>query len=263
VGSGASWPAQHTFTPPVESNRLGASLAIDGDLAVIGDSAFFGSWYVAYVMQRSGTNWALQETLGGYGSSGAADLDGGTVVLGNPEDDDAGVDAGAAHAYGFEPGSGFCFGDPGSGTPCPCNNDNDGSVPGSGCDNGVFSSGARLRARGIASVTHDSVVLYTERAEPNNSGLYFQADNPVGGGAGIVFGDGLRCAGGQLKRLQVRFSDATGYSATTVAIALKGGVSAGDVKHYQCWYRNQSTPACGLGVNEFNLSNGYTLSWIP
>ena len=39
---------------------------------------------------------------------------------------------------------GYCFGDPGSGTPCPCGNDNDGSVPGSGCANGVFTSGAQL-----------------------------------------------------------------------------------------------------------------------
>ncbi len=258
VRSGSTWSIQRIFHSPVDD------LAIDGDVALIGDDNWSSSsLYIARVMWRSGTTWTHQHTLGSYGESGSSAIDGGTVVIGNPLDDDAGIDAGAAHAISWEPGTGFCFGDPSSGTPCPCNNDNDGSVPGSGCDNGVFASGARLAARGIASVSHDSVVLYTERVEPNNSGLYFQANNAVSGGGGIVFGDGLRCAGGQLQRLQVRFSDASGYSATTVAIAAKTGISAGETKRYQCWYRNQSTPACGLGVNEFNLSNGYELVWGP
>ena len=258
VRSGSTWSVQHIFDNPVYG------LDIDGDVALIGDDSWSSSsLYIARVMWRSGTTWTHRHTLSTYGQSGSSAIDGGTVVIGNPLDDDAGVDAGAAHAISFEPGTGFCFGDPGSGTPCPCSNDNDGSVPGSGCDNGVFASGAKLAARGIASVTHDSVALYTERVEPNNSGLYFQASTAVNGGDGITFGDGLRCAGGQLQRLQVRFSDASGYSATTVAIAAKTGISAGETKRYQCWYRNQSTPACGLGVNEFNLSNGYELVWGP
>ena len=48
-----------------------------------------------------------------------------------------------------------------------------------------------------------------------------------------------------------------------IDLAAKGGVGPGDVKRYQCWYRNQSTPACGLGVNEFNLSNGFEIVWYP
>ena len=62
-------------------------------------------------------------------------------------------------AYVFDllaPGESYCFGDAGSGIPCPCNNDNDGSVPGSGCDNGVFASGAHLLAYGEASVSADT-----------------------------------------------------------------------------------------------------------
>jgi len=258
AGSGPTWSIHQIFPYPVDD------LDLDGGVGLLGDDSWSASsLYIARVIWMTSSTWSHLHTLGGYGKSGSSAIDGGTVVIGNPEDDDGGTDAGAAHVVTFEPGVGFCFGDPGFGTPCPCNNDNDGSVPGSGCDNGVFASGAKLAARGIASVSHDSVVLYTERTEPNNSGLYFQADNQVNGGAGLVFGDGLRCAGGQLVRLQVRFSDAAGYSATTVAIAAKGGIAAGDVKRYQCWYRNQSTPACGLGVNEFNLSNGYEIQWGP
>ena len=163
---------------------------------------------------------------------------------------------------GGPPGAGYCFGDVGSGTPCPCSNDNDGSVPGSGCDNGVFASGAQLTGSGVASVSLDSLVLTTSHLEPNNSGLYFQANNDLS--PGIVWGDGLQCAGGQIKRLQVRFADANGTSYTTVGIsAWAGNVLAGDVKRYQCWYRTTTNPPCGLGVNDFNSSNGYEVTWIP
>jgi len=160
------------------------------------------------------------------------------------------------------PGAGYCFGDLGSGTPCPCANDNDGSVPGSGCDNGVFASGAQLTGSGIASVSADSLVLSATHLEPSNSGLYFRADNDLS--PGTVWGDGLRCAGGNLKRLQVRFADATGSSATTIGISAKAGnVDIGDTKYYQCWYRTIVNPLCGHGVNDFNSTNGYAVTWLP
>jgi len=162
-------------------------------------------------------------------------------------------------------GTAYCFGDPGSGTPCPCANDNDGSVPGSGCANGVFASGAKLVASGAASLSNDTLVLSCTGLEPSNSGLYFQANNDLS--PGIVWGDGLQCAGGQLKRLGVRFADATGYSDTSgyaQPISVKAGnIVAGDTKRYQCWYRTTSNPPCGAGVNDFNASNGLAVTWAP
>jgi hypothetical protein len=161
------------------------------------------------------------------------------------------------------PGVRYCFGDPGAGTPCPCSNDNDGSVPGSGCANGVFASGAQLTGSGSASVGADTLVLATSGLEPSNSGLYFQADNDLS--PGIIWGDGLQCAGGSLKRLGVRFANASGYSDTsawTTPISVKAGnVLAGNTKHYQCWYRTTVNPPCGAGVNDFNSSNGYAVTW--
>ena len=163
---------------------------------------------------------------------------------------------------GIAPGDGYCFGDSGSGTACPCANDNDGSIPGSGCANGVFPSGAQLIGSGFASVSADTLVLTTTHLEPNNSGLYFQAENDLS--PGVLWGDGLRCAGGNLKRLQVRFADALGSSATTIGISTKAGnVSPGDRKYYQCWYRTVVNPPCGAGVSDFNSSNGYAVTWLP
>ena len=160
------------------------------------------------------------------------------------------------------PGFGYCFGDPGSGTPCPCGNDNDGSVPGSGCDNGVFASGAQLTGSGVASVSADTLVLTTTHLEPTSWGLYFQGDDALS--AGLPFGDGLRCVGGSIRRLQPRLSDAAGTSFTNLSISVKAGnVTAGSTKRYQCWYRTTTNPPCGLGVNDYNLSNGYEVVWLP
>jgi hypothetical protein len=165
---------------------------------------------------------------------------------------------------GGEPGVGYCFGD-GSGTACPCANNNDGSLPGAGCDNGVFASGGKITGSGIASLASDTLVLIGEHLEPNNSGLYFQADNDLS--PGNIWGDGLQCAGGQLKRLGVRFSDANGDSdtsgwATTIS-AKAGNITAGDTKRYQIWYRTNVAPPCGAGINDFNATNGYAITWLP
>ncbi len=116
----------------------------------------------------------------------------------------------------------------------------------------------------MPSVSEDTLVLTTTGVDPKNSGLYFQANNRVNGGGGSYFGDGLRCAGGGLVRLQIRISNAAGVSSTTISIAAKGGVSPGDVKRYQCWYRdNSGLQPCGPGVYDFNLSNGFEIIWRP
>ena len=64
-------------------------------------------------------------------------------------------------------------------------------------------------------------------------------------------------------RLQVRLADPVGTSFTTIGLASKGGVNPGDTKRYQCWYRTNVNPPCGVGTNDFNLSNGYEIVWLP
>jgi len=159
-------------------------------------------------------------------------------------------------------GVAYCSGEVGEGTPCPCNNDNDGSLPDAGCANGAFASGAKLIATGDASVSADTIQLVAANVHPSNSGLFFQADNAVNSGAGLVFGDGLRCAGGALIRLQVRFANTSGVAQTSISVSSKGGISAGETKRYQYWYRdNSGHQPCGVGVNDFNLTNGLRITW--
>jgi len=169
------------------------------------------------------------------------------------------VDMGYHYDIDSIPGIPYCYGDPGSGTPCPCTNDNSSGVPGSGCANGFFPEGARLTGSGTASITGDTLVLTALRQEPTESGLFLQAENDLS--PGLLWGDGLRCAGGNLIRLQVRFADGGGASSTTIGISAKAGnINPGDTKYYQCWYRNPFNSPCGSG---FNASNGYAIAWLP
>ncbi len=276
VRSGGVWTQQAKLQAGdgSSSELFGASVSLSGNTAIVGDY-FDGDQGLhsgsAYVFRRHGSTWSpLTKLLLNHGQANdyfgfAVDVCDGVLIVGADSDDDGAMNAGSAGVFLLpdQPaGEPFCFGDAGAGTPCPCGNDNDGSVPGSGCANGVFSSGARLVGTGDACVTHDTLVFSATGLEPANSGLYFQADNDLS--PGLTWGDGLRCAGGQLKRLGVRISDAGGASDTSgfaQSISAKtGNIQAGDTKYYQCWYRNPLSSPCG---QQFNATNGYAITWSP
>ncbi|MBL8861065.1 MAG: VCBS repeat-containing protein [Planctomycetes bacterium] len=155
-------------------------------------------------------------------------------------------------------GVAICAGD-GSAAACPCGN---ASAPGSGagCRNS-FGLDGRLVGTGAASVATDGLVLALHGAPPTASALFFQGTLAEGGGAGVVFGDGLRCAGGTVVRLATKIC--SGGSAQVPApgdasISTLGVVSPGAQHVYQAWYRNAAsfcTPAA------FNLSNGLRIVW--
>jgi hypothetical protein len=151
----------------------------------------------------------------------------------------------------------FCFGD-GSGTACPCgNNSNAGANV--GCLNSL-ALGAGLIATGSASISNDTLVLGGS-GMPNSSALYFQGTSQAGGGAGTLFGDGLRCAGGTTIRLgtQANAGGASQYpEAGDPSISVRGANSVGATRTYQVWYRNA---ASFCTVDAFNQSNGWQVAW--
>jgi len=154
-------------------------------------------------------------------------------------------------------GSTYCFGDTAA---CPCGNGGSGS---SGCANST-GSGGTLSASGDPSLSNDTVVLTAEGLVPSLPCLFFSGANRVNGGAGVPFGDGLRCAGLEAVRIEVTNSDASGVASTGVVVSTNGQAYAhtlevGETVNYQCWYRDDSnTSPCG---NSFNTTNGYTLVW--
>lgn len=150
-----------------------------------------------------------------------------------------------------------CAGDGISGVACPCGNS--GAV-GHGCANSVNPSGALLSATGNSSLAADSVVL-TGSGMPDSPTLYFQGTTVQGGGAGAVFGDGKRCAGGSIVRLGTKLNvgGASFYpGAGDSSVSVRGQVTTPGPRTYQVWYRNA---AAFCTPSTFNLSNGITINW--
>ncbi len=148
----------------------------------------------------------------------------------------------------------YCFG---TAVACPCGN---AGIPGNGCGNSNFVGiGANLTATGNAQVSADTVALIGTTM-PNGPVLYFQGTTQVAG----VFGDGLRCVGGAVIRLGIKFNVANTSTYPTGAdlpVSVKGAIpAAGGTRHYQAWYRD-AMAFCTAST--FNLTNGITITWTP
>ena len=212
-----------------------------------GDDGGPASWFLTDNDNETGPGWLANLAITDQAMS-SSDI----ATLGAP--DAAGV------FTPFTPpavGTTFCLGD-GSATLCPCGNTSDATSGDAGCANGSSSAGCALTASGSPSLSAADLTLSSTGLVPSQPGLYFQGNNAIADGAGISFGDGLRCAGGGVIRLQVRFADSGGTSATSIDIGATGAVSAGDTKRYQVWYRDPNTSPCGA---QFNLSNGFEITW--
>jgi hypothetical protein len=152
-------------------------------------------------------------------------------------------------------GTPFCFGD---GNPnCPCNND---SLPGAqqGCLNST-GVGGKLLGTGQTNVSADALVLHASNMV-QGSCVFLQGT----GLAQAPFGDGLRCTGGQLKRLATKpvvGGMASFPQAGDPSISVKGAVPAtGGVRNYQVYYRNPNGSPCGTF---YNITSGVSVIWQP
>ena len=117
-------------------------------------------------------------------------------------------------------------------------------------------TGALMSWTGTPSIVADDFHLVMTGAPANQFMVFYYGAAQLS----LPFGDGLRCAGGGVIRLEVRFANSgNGFTtSTTISIATKGGVSAGQTRRYQFWYRDSGTSPCN---SLFNLSNGYELTW--
>lgn len=108
VRSGTGWREQAKLTVgELWLDRLGASVAISGDTAVVGAPASGGSPVTGavYVFVRDGSTWSLQANLTGadaaqndlFGQSVA--ISGDTLVVGSPENFDPFTETGSAYVF--------------------------------------------------------------------------------------------------------------------------------------------------------------------
>lgn len=162
-------------------------------------------------------------------------------------------------ADGSSPMLAFCFGDGTLATPCPCANT---GAPGRGCANSANPGGAMLAASG--GTNPDTIVLTSSGELPSVLSIFMQGDTAL---SGVVFGDGLRCTAGAIKRLgAVRASSGTASypavaspSITARSASLGDPISAGDVRYYQTYYRDPDSGFCPGAM--FNVSNGVEIRW--
>jgi hypothetical protein len=153
-------------------------------------------------------------------------------------------------------GAPYCFG-AGAGTPCPCGNT---GGPTQGCANSS-GQGAVLTGFGSTSVSADDAVFTGQNLLPGQPGLLFFADVATNGGNGVIFGDGLRCASQNIRRRGIRVPNAQGTAVWGPGLLAGTGVSGGQTKYWQIWYRDPSGGgACG---NAFNLSHGLATALTP
>jgi hypothetical protein len=184
----------------------------------------------------------------------------GNVTLGLWKSGSPATASAAAEVPGFGGTTvAYCFGD-GTGTPCPCGN-NSAVGANSGCQNSL-ATGGTLTATGSASIASDTFTLHGS-GMPDGAALYYQGTTQVAGGAGAVFGDGLRCAGGTTIRLSPK-TNLLGQSQYPepgdASVSVRGTDVVGDVRTYQCWYRNA---AAFCQSETFNLTNGVQTTWQP
>jgi Tol biopolymer transport system component len=163
-------------------------------------------------------------------------------------------DRGASSAF-----SSFCFGD-GTGAPCPCANNGN---AGHGCQNSAGTGGAVLAGAGAASLSNDTVVLTSSSELPTAISVVLQGNSVV---SYAVFGDGLRCAGGSLKRLYTKHAvggvmtaPQTGDPTISARSAALGDtIPLGATRIYQVYYRDANLTFCPGG---FNTTNAIAIAW--
>jgi hypothetical protein len=124
-----------------------------------------------------------------------------------------------------------------------------------------------LAAAGTASP--DTVVLTAYSIRAGVLSIFLQGDAPIA--SGLVFGDGVRCVGGALKRIAAKSASAGGIvsypasgdpSISARSAALGDPIQAGSQRWYQTWYRDNSATFCPPPQGgSSNVSSGVIVSW--
>jgi hypothetical protein len=163
------------------------------------------------------------------------------------------------------PGSAFC--EPGmSGViACPCANAPAGG--GVGCNNSANTGGAELSATGIARLSFDSLVFTTQGEKRTATSIVLQGDSTSAGG--LVFGQGVRCVAGNLKRLYVKTAAAGSITAPegldphvhARSAALGDTIPAGTHRYYGVFYRDPIVLGGCPASSTFNITQQLDVLW--
>ena len=157
--------------------------------------------------------------------------------------------------------------DPGSAgvIACPCGNPP--SVSGRGCNNSSSTGGAQLGASGNSSVANDTVVFAASGEKPAATSIVLQGS--ALSTSGVVFGQGVRCASGVMKRLYTKSASGGAISApgandpsvTARSAALGDPISAGQSRWYLVYYRDPIVLGGCPAASTFNATQTGRVDW--
>ncbi|MBK7643110.1 MAG: hypothetical protein IPJ19_08665 [Planctomycetes bacterium] len=155
----------------------------------------------------------------------------------------------------------LCFGD-GSAIPCPCANE---GAAGHGCANSGDAQGALLAWSGETGL--DTLALTSSGQVASALSIFLQGDALL---PHTLFGEGLRCTGGVLRRLYIRTAVGGIVSAPIAgepsirarANALGDSIAPGATRYYQVYFRDVQAAFCPIALSSrFNVSNGIVVHW--
>jgi len=231
-----------------------------------------GTSTVAYFARWDGSSWTgLGSTLYPYVLSFGTfdDGNGPGLYVGGAFQTSPGLDSYLAKwgnpAGCGTPGVSLC--EPGAGgvLACPCGNPP--ASVGRGCDNSSSTGGASLSATGIARVTYDTVVLATSGEKPSATSVVLQGDALNANGS--VFGQGVRCVAGTLKRLYVKTAVNGAFHAPQGSdarlhersAALGDPIAPGTHRYYGVYYRDPNVLGGCAATNTFNVTQQLDVLW--
>jgi hypothetical protein len=156
----------------------------------------------------------------------------------------------------------ICPGD-GSAGACPCGNS---GASGHGCANSQVAAGALSSATG--TTFPDTVVLTSSGELPVALSIFLQGSARLS--PSVFFGDGLRCAGGTLKRIGTKsasggvavYPGVGDPSISARSAALGDPIPAGASRYYLTYYRDPNPAFCpNPPGNTWNATGGLELVW--
>jgi hypothetical protein len=153
--------------------------------------------------------------------------------------------------------------------PCPCSNPPSGPLH--GCNNSAGTGGATIVASGSNSLSTPTLVFTTAGERPVATSILLQGNAVIAGGA--VFGQGVRCVGGALRRLFVKNAVGGSIHAPDFAAgdpdiasrsaALGDPISAGQTRWYMVFYRDPFVLGGCSALATFNGTPTARISWLP
>jgi Tol biopolymer transport system component len=152
---------------------------------------------------------------------------------------------------------------------CPCSNSPSG--PGRGCDNSSATGGATLAASGAAYLSFDALVFTASAEKPTATSIVMQGNAFAANG--LVFGQGVRCVGGSLKRLYTKTASGGSITAPDFDVpdptvsarsaTLGDPISAGQSRWYLVYYRDPTVLGGCPSGSTFNATQTGEIAWSP